>query len=111
MICALAVVSTVTSDLRVTSAALLCQRIDSVRSDPRKPLSAALVAQASAWMRGVAFFSRSSPSCVPLSSCISTPGALALAVTDAMAAGGPVKLIWFHGSALVILAIRSSFTG
>ena len=98
MICALAAVSTVTSDLRVTSAALLCQRIDSVRSAPRKPLTLE-----------VAFFSGSS--CVPLRSCISTPGALALAVTDAMAAGGPVKLIWFHGSALVILAMRSSFTG
>ena len=36
--------------------------------------------------------------------------ALILAVTAAIAAGGPIKLIWFHGSAFVIRAMRSSFT-
>ena len=46
---------------------------------------------------------------VPLCSCSSTPVAAAVALTALMAAGGPVKLIWFQGSALVIRTMRSSF--
>src|SRR3974390_1738596 len=94
VIWALAVVSTVTRDLRATSAALFCQRRERVRSGPRKPWSGAEAAGEVPVP----------PSWVPLRSWSSTPGALAATVTEAIAAGGPAKEIWFHGTAWVILA-------
>ena len=38
------------------------------------------------------------------------PASVASAFTAAMGATGPMKLIWFHGSARVIFATRSSVT-
>ena len=96
VICAVMVESTVSSALRATSVILPCQRKATVRSAPRKP------------------FTRETPailadsSNVPLSNWTSVFVPAAWAVTEAMVATGPVKDIWFHGSARWILATTSS---
>ena len=96
---ALAAVSTVMRDLRAISVVLLCHRSETTRSAPMTPTreEAALpVAPAPS-------------SNAPLRSSSSTP-VLPSALRLATAAGGPLKAIWFHGSALVMRAMTSSLS-
>ena len=93
--CALAMVSQVINALRVASVALLCQRNETLRSAPSTPRT-----------RAASPFSGSSG--VPLSNCTSTPAPVASTATDAMPASGPLKAIWFQGSARMIFATTSS---
>src|SRR5437867_9688965 len=98
VIWAVAVVSAVTTALRVTSAVPPArdQRKARVWSAPRRPRTRAtrLV-----WLAS---------STVPLSNWRSAPAPEAWAVTEAIAAGGPLKVTWFQGSARVILATSSN---
>src|SRR6185436_17291685 len=97
LICAVEVVSVVTTALCATSVLpVRDQRNASVWSAPRNPFTRATL------------FDCPDPVTVPVSNCSSTSVPLACAETDAIAAGGHLIEIWFHGSARVIFATNSS---